>query len=169
MPIEQRVMNAPSKPIGARQGGAPAAATPGADAEETPRKSKKKLIIIGAVAAAAIGAGAYFFFLAPASTEAAEEPAAVPGEVFTVDAMSINLAEGHYLRLGLGLQLTEEAHEIDSAKAKDAAIALFSGKTIAEVSDPVTRDQLKTELTHTLDELYEGEVMGVYLTDYVTQ
>ncbi|SDC85021.1 flagellar FliL protein [Sanguibacter gelidistatuariae] len=166
MPIEQRVMNAPRKPIGARPGAAPVA---GAAETEEPkaRKSKKRLVVIAAVLVAA-GAAAYFFVLAPKSGETAE-PAPEPGAVLVVEAMSINLAEGHYLRLGLGLQLTTDALEVDSAKARDEAIALFSGRTIAEISDPATREALKTELAAALTELYDGEVMGVYLTDYVTQ
>ena len=86
--------------------------------------------------------------------------------------MSINLADGHYLRLGLGLQLTLEAGAhgpVDAAPARDAAIALFSGRTVAEIADPTTREALKAELTETLKTAYHGEVMAVYLTDYVTQ
>lgn len=166
MPIEQRVMNAPRTPIGGRPSAAPAE-TPAAD--EAPKSGKKKkLIIVVALLIVVLAAAAYFLVLAPKG-EASVEPPPVPGEVLTVEAMSINLAEGHYLRLGLGLQMTAEALEADSAKARDAAIALFSGRTVEEISDPVTREALKTELAHVLAELYEGEVMGVYLTDYVTQ
>ena len=61
----------------------------------------------------------------------------------------------------------EEAPE--SGKAVDAAIALFSGRSVSEVSDPAKRVELKAEFLHQLQELYEGEVMDVYLTNYVTQ
>lgn len=168
MPIEQRVMNAPRKPIGARSGAAPTEpAAAGKGDEPTARKSKKLLIIV-VVLVVAIAAAAYFLVFAPKDTEAAE-PAPEPGAVLAVEAMSINLAQGHYLRLGLGLQLTTEALEVDAAKARDAAIALFSGRSVEEVSDPATRAMLKIELADELAELYDGEVMGVYLTDYVTQ
>lgn len=167
MPIEQRVMNAPRKPIGPRAGGAtpePAGEAPDAPA---PRKSKKLLVIV-AVVVVALAAAAYFFVFAPQG-EPKAEPAPEPGAVLAVEPMSINLAQGHYLRLGFGLQLTTKAADVDSAKARDAAIALFSGRTVAEVSDPATRATLKFELATELAELYDGEVMGVYLTDYVTQ
>lgn len=170
MPIEQRVMNAPQRPGAAQASGGIKPKTEAAAPEEEPKKSKKKLLVVVGAVVLLLAAAAYYFLVMSAGGGAeAEEPAPEPGEVFTVEAMSINLADGHYLRLGLGLQLTAEAHELDAAKARDAAIVLFSGKSVAEVSDPESRDALKGELAHQLDELYEGEVMGVYLTDFVTQ
>ena len=50
---------------------------------------------------------------------------------------------GHYLRLGLALQLTTEAHEVDGSKALDATIDLFSGRTTASLSRPERRDELR--------------------------
>lgn len=170
MPIEQRVMNAPQRPGGIKASGGIKPKAEAAVPDDEPKKSKKKLVVILAVVVVLLAAAAYYFFFMPSGGAAeAEEPAPEPGKVFTVEAMSINLADGHYLRLGLGLQLTADAHELDAAKARDAAIVLFSGKSVAEVSDPASRDALKGELAHQLDELYEGEVMGVYLTDFVTQ
>jgi flagellar protein FliL len=169
VPIEQRVMNAPQRPGAAQAGGGIKPKADAAAPEAEPKKSKKKLFVVVGIVVVALAAAAYYFLVMSAGGAEAEEPAPEAGEVFTVEAMSINLADGHYLRLGLGLQLTAEAHELDAAKARDAAIVLFSGKSVAEVSDPASRDALKTELAHQLDELYEGEVMGVYLTDFVTQ
>lgn len=172
MPIEQRVMNAPVRPGPAKPSGINASkAAPAAEAAEPKPKKKLKLIIIIAVAVLVVGAAAWFFFLkGPSEPEA--EPAPEPGEVLTVEAMSINLADGHYLRLGLGLQLVLDAGAhgpVDAAPARDAAIALFSGRTVAEIADPTTREALKAELTETLKVAYHEEVMDVYLTDYVTQ
>lgn len=169
MPIEQRVMNAPQRPGGAPSGGGIKPKAEASAPEEAPKKSKKKLLVVVGVLVVVLAAAAYYFLVMSKGGEAAAEPAHEPGEVFTVEAMSINLAGGHYLRLGLGLQLTAEAHELDAAKARDAAIVLFSGKTVDEVSDPASREALKGELAHQLEELYEGEVMDVYLTDFVTQ
>ncbi|PFG32243.1 flagellar basal body-associated FliL family protein [Sanguibacter antarcticus] len=172
MPIEQRVMNAPTRPAPARPSGiSPKKDAPAAEVEEIKPKKKLKLIVIILVAVLALaGAGWYFFLRTPSEPAAEPEPEA--GEMLTVEAMSINLDDGHYLRLGLGLQLTLDASEhgtIDEAAAKDAAIALFSGRTVAEISDPTTRDALKAELTETLKVAYHEEVMEVFLTDYVTQ
>ncbi len=175
MPTEQRIIA--SKPaIGASGKTSAAAAAPAAEPPKEGKKGKKKLVLILLAVVLVLGGGAGWYFLmgpgaAPADAAAAEpEPEPEPGEVLTVEAVSINLAGGHYLRLGIALQLTTEVHEeISSAHALDLAIALFSGRTVEEVSSPEGRDRLKDELRHQLDEAYHGEVMDVYLTDYVTQ
>ncbi|WP_243056465.1 flagellar basal body-associated protein FliL [Nocardioides sp. SR21] len=135
-----------------------------ADGDEKPKKSKKKLIIIALVLVLVGGAG-YWFFLKPSSAEAAP----VPGEVVPLEAIQINLEEGHYLRLGLALQLVEGAHEVDGSKALDATIELFSGKSMEEVQTAKERKHLKEELEEELDHAYHGEVLEVYFTDFVTQ
>lgn len=171
---EQRVVSSGSRSVGGIREGRP---KPGAEpAEETAKKSRKpsKKILIIAVAVVLVVAGAaYFFLLKPAGSDApAAEPEPIPGEVLTVEAVSVNLEGGHYLRLGLGLQLVEgggHGTAPDPAKALDLAIALFSGRTVAEVADPATREALKVELAAQLSEAYHGDVMDVYLTDYVTQ
>ncbi|MFS0700300.1 flagellar basal body-associated protein FliL [Cellulomonas sp. 179-A 4D5 NHS] len=121
-----------------------------------------------------LGGGAgYWFVLGPGSTSSAEaevEPEPEPGKVQTVESFSLNLAGGRYLRLGLGLQLSAEVLEdIDTSKAVDRALTLFSGRTLEEVSSPEGRTALKDELTRLLKEAYHGEVIAVYFTDYVTQ
>ena len=170
MPIEQRVVSGAK--IGANKiGGGAASSTPAAESEAPPTKKRKLLVITGAAVLLAAGAAAYLLLGKGGGGEPAAEPEPVPGVVLTVDPVSLNLADGHYLRLGMALQLTEEVGEEapDTARALDLAIALFSGRTVAEVSDPATRDALTAELAHQLAEAYEGEVMDVYLTNYVTQ
>ncbi|GCE78023.1 flagellar basal body-associated FliL family protein [Cellulomonas biazotea] len=170
MPIEQRVISGPK--IGAKIGGSSSAApTPPPEEEKKKRGPSRKvlLVVVGVLVLLLAGAGAYFFLLKGDGAPKVEPPPE-PGAVVTVDAVSINLADGHYLRLGMALQLTADSHETpDTARALDLAIALFSGRSITEVSDPATRDQLKADLAHQLAEAYEGEVMDVYLTNYVTQ
>lgn len=172
MPIEQRVMNAPTRPGPAKPSGiVPQKAGPAAAAEEPKPKKNIKRVVIIAAAVLVVGAAAWFFLLRGPS-EPAAEPEPEPGDTLTIEAMSINLADGHYLRLGLGLLLTVDAGghgTIDAAPARDAAIALFSGRTVAEIADPTTREALKAELTETLKIAYHEEVIDVYLTDYVTQ
>jgi flagellar FliL protein len=92
-----------------------------------------------------------------------------PGDIVNLDSVQINLADGHYLRLGLALQLTTAVKEIDGARALDAAITEFSGRDMASLSQPARRAELKTELAQTLDTRYEGKVMDVYFTEFVTQ
>lgn len=112
----------------------------------------------------ALGAAGWYFFLKPKP-----EAAPKPGEVVQLEPVQVNLAGGHYLRLGMALQLTDKAHEADGSKALDAAISLFSGLPVGEVNKPAERDKLKDELEKELDHLYHGDVMDVYFTEFVTQ
>ena len=84
-----------------------------------------------------------------------------PGEVVTLEPIQVNLADGHYLRVGIALQLTAEAKEADGSKALDATIDLFSGRDLAEVTDPKQRRGAQAgSSSSTLEELYEDEVHG---------
>lgn len=141
---------------------APAAASP---PTEEAKGGKKKLMIIGVVVLALVGAAAYFFVLRAPAEPAEPEP----GKVLTLDAIQVNLADGHYLRIGLALQLSAEAHEADGSKALDAAIGLFTGLPMEELSNPKERIKLKKELGKELEHEYHGDVMEVYFTEFVTQ
>lgn len=175
MPTEQRIISqkigaprpsSPSSTIGSRTPAEPPAA------EKKPKKSKKLLVVVLVVVLLLGGGAGYWFFLRPTggTPKAHATPTPVAGEVLTVDAISINLADGHYLRLGMGLQLTKETKTAPNpSRALDLAIAEFSGHTVAEVSDPATRDKMKAELLTSLEKAYKGEVMDLYLTNFVTQ
>lgn len=137
-------------------------------AEKGAKKKKAKLVIIVVVVLALGGAG-YFFLLKPSGSQPVE-----PGAVVPLDHVQINLAEGHYLRLGLSLQLTsavdaEEGGSFDGSKALDAAIEIFSGRTVEDLAKGAHRDKLKKELAAELEHRYEGEVMDVYFTEFVTE
>jgi flagellar FliL protein len=173
---EQRVISSTKRPVGGiREGRGGKDASAGEEpAEGKKRKKPKKIVlIIAAVAVLAIAGAAYFFLLKPsggASATPAPTPKPVPGKVLAIDAISVNLADGHYLRLGLGLQLTIDTTEAPApGPALDLAIALYSGHSVAEVADPTQRAAFKAQLLTELETAYEGKVMDVYLTDYVTQ
>jgi flagellar FliL protein len=125
----------------------------------------RRKLVIGLVLVVLLGACAWWFMLRPAAAEA--EP--VPGEVVPLEAIQVNLADGHYLRIGIALQATEDAHEIDGSAALDATIAMFSGRSQEQLSLPQVRSRLKTKLGHQLEEAYHGDVMEVFFTDFVTQ
>ena len=128
------------------------------------KKGGKKKVVIAAVLVLALCAGGWFFFLKPSGPTEPE-----PGEVMALEGTQLNLAGGHYLRLGLALQLTADAHEAEGSKALDAAISLFSGLEVAEIARPEQREELREKLMERLDEAYHGEVMDVYFTEFVTQ
>lgn len=172
MPTEQRVIA--SKPrIGAKPtigGGATAAVQ-----EAPPAGTSRKKLVLLLVALLVVGGGAGYWFLVGPGAGASEEvveKAPEPGEVVQIEPISINLADGHYLRLGLGLQMAKEVSSYGDPKtapALDHAIALFSGRPMAEVVSSEGREALKAELLTLLETSYEGDVIGVYFTEYVTQ
>ncbi|MBM0124198.1 flagellar basal body-associated FliL family protein [Pimelobacter simplex] len=134
-------------------------------ATEAPAKGGRgRTVGIAVLLLALVGGGAWFFVLKPSG---AAEPK--PGEVVPIEAIQVNLAGGHYLRLGMALQLTEGAHEVDGSQALDAAITVFSGLPVGEVNKPDIREKLRHQLQEKLHERYHGDVMEVYFTEFVTQ
>ena len=147
------------------------------DAAEAPegeaKGGKKKLMIILAVVLVALGAGAYFLFF---SGDGDGEP--VAGEVLPLEPIAVNLAGGEYLKIGIALQLTEDAASgghggggVDGSKALDLIISTYSQANPADVTG--ARDALKEALEQKIVEAYTEDgvpmVMGVYFTEYVTQ
>ncbi len=141
------------------------AVTAVAEGDAPPKKSKKKLIII-VVALLVVGAAAYILVLKPKPAEA-EEPE--PGKVVAMEPIQVNLEGGHYLRIGVAIQLTADAHAADGSKALDATIEMFSGRSVEELADHKERSKLKKELLHHVEEAYHHEVMDLYFTEFVTQ
>jgi flagellar protein FliL len=135
---------------------------------------KKKLILIAVITLLALaggGAGGYMIF-APKKVEAEPEP--VPGVVSVLDAITINLADGHYLKLKMTLQATADAAEApDGSKALDIAIELFSNRDRAELLTAEGREKAKKELVAKVVKAYthekKKEVMDVYFTTFVIQ
>jgi flagellar protein FliL len=141
-------------------------------ADETVEEEKKgggkaKLLVIVVVLLAVVGGAGYWFVLKPKSGPPKPPD---PGVVVALDAIQINLADEHYLKLGLALQASKSAgEEVDGSKALDQAIALFSGRSMDQLARSADRQKLKHELEHRLDKAYDGDVIGVYFTDFVTQ
>lgn len=134
------------------------------DAE--PKKSKKKLILIAAVLVVLLGAGGGYFFFFKSSAPAAP----VPGAVVPLEAVNINLAGGHYLKVGLALQVIEgPAHEPDGSHALDIMITKLSHRTVAELSSNETREKLKEELLKEIEKAYHHDIMDIYFTEFVMQ
>ncbi|GAA1540876.1 flagellar basal body-associated FliL family protein [Nocardioides humi] len=140
-------------------------AAPAASAETAPAKGGRgRMMGIAVLLLALLGGGAWFFVLKPSG-----ESGPKPGEVVSLEAIQVNLAGGHYLRLGMALQLTDSAHKVEGSKALDSAITVFSGLPVGEVNKPEVRETLRKQLVDRLHERYHGDVMEVYFTEYVTQ
>ena len=140
-------------------------AAPADDATAEAGGGKKKLIMM-LVGLLVVGGAAYFMVLKPKPAKAA---APEPGKVVSMEPIQVNLAGGHYLKLGIAIQLTADAHAADGSKALDAAIHLFSNQHMEHLTSAEDRHHLKKELKKELKHLYHGEVMDVYFTDFVTQ
>jgi flagellar FliL protein len=134
-----------------------------AEAEPAKRR-RKKLAVVVLLLTVLAGAGSWYF-LKPSGPP----PPPQPGEVIALEPISVNLAGGSYLRIGIALQASADAHEIDGSKALDATIKTFSGKELAQVTTAKQREQLRAELLELVDEAYDGEVLKVYFTEFVTQ
>ena len=148
-----------------------AAATTAGEAEEAPAKGgRKKLVLVAVLVVALVAAGAWWFLLKPSGGEAEAEPEPVPGDVVALEAISINLADGHYLRVGIALQATADAaHAPEGSQALNLLIDTFTGRTVEELATTETRAALQEELAHQVEEAYHHEVMDVYFTEFVTQ
>jgi flagellar protein FliL len=134
--------------------------------EEAP-KSKKKLIIVGVLLIALLGGGYWFTQMRGSG----EEPEPVPGEVLVMDSVSVNLAGGGYLKVGVALQFVESGGHggggHDGSKAQDLVIAQFSQASVSDVVNK--REKMKAELEKKIVDAYHHEVLEIYFTDYVSQ
>ncbi len=156
-----------------------ATTTAAAPAETAPpaKGGKKKLVMIVVPVLLALVA-AWYVVLGPGSgAGAAEEPAKpVPGEVLALEPITMNLADGRLLKVGLALQLPLEppagggGHgEFSGSVALDEAIAFLGEHTYDQLAAPAARQAAKKELSHRVNERYHHGVLEVYFTEFVMQ
>ena len=126
-------------------------------------------MIIIAVVAVVAAAAVYLLVLKPKDA-AAGPPKPTPGAVVKLDPITVNLAAGHFLKLGLSLQASADAGEdVSGAKALDAAIELFSGRTVESLAKSDGREKAKAALIKEVADRYENKVYDIYFTDFVMQ
>lgn len=130
-----------------------------------PPGARKKILVL-TLAVLLVAGGASWFVLRPAPEPAEPEP----GEVLALEAIQVNLQGGHYLRVGIALQMSiEVTEELDGSKALDALIDIYSGEKLERIAEPQRREELREVLVETVAELYEDDVLDVYITEFVTQ
>jgi flagellar FliL protein len=140
--------------------------------DEGTKGGKKKLILIVVPVLIIVLGAAWFLFLKPPGEEEPKKVEHMPGAVTTLDPITINLAGGHFLKLGMALQADANAgghEELTGAKALDTAIELFSGKSVTELSTKEGREKAKETLVEHVTEAYEKKVYDVYFTEFVYQ
>lgn len=137
--------------------------------EQQPTKRRRGRLVLLLVGGLAALAAAYWFLLAGGDEQPAEP---VKGEVVSLEPITMNLADGRLLKVGLALQLTEAAAEhgeVSGAPALDEAIAFLGEHSFAELSAKGAREKAKAELSRRVGERYHGDVMEVLFTEFVMQ
>lgn len=138
-----------------------------AEATDAPAKGGKKKLLLALPVLLVVGVAGYTM-LGRGGEDKPKPPE--PGEVVKVDPIHINLADGHYLKLGLALQATKEAHEPpEGSKALDIAISQFSNREVRELASNKAREHAKHVLVEKVSKAYHHEVMDVYFTEFVMQ
>lgn len=137
------------------------------DTAAAPEKKGKGKIIIIAVVALALVAGGWFMFLKPKG-EGEKKPE--PGAVMVIEPTTVNLSGGNYLKIGVTLQMSADAGghgDPNPAPALDLIIAEYSQASLADVTGK--REEMKKHLEKEILHAYHGDVLSVWLTEYVAQ
>lgn len=150
------------------------------EGEGKKKGGKKKLLIPLVVVAAGLGVGSKVMGGgggAAAATGPTTTTTAAPGPVEALEPITLNLADGHYLKVGLALQLLPDAELPDAAeeqkvawaKAFHLSIGVFGGRTYPDLVSPAGREQAKVDLEAALRVAYPELVESVYFTEFVLQ
>ena len=143
------------------------------DAAAAKGKSKKlKLAVMVLVLLVVGGAIAKYTVLAsPAkSTTGAHKTVKKPakGPVIPLDDMTLNLTDGHYLRLKLSLQTTKgTSEELDTAAAAQAVIDVYSNLTVSQLTGSAARKKYQELLLKKLQADYPKQILDVPYTEFV--
>ena len=154
-----------------------------ADSTDQAQAGKKKrplllIVVVAVVAAALAGGGATVLLVGKgggknAKAHPAKKKPPALGEVVPIDATTLNLADGHYLKVGVALQLSKagSAEEIakDLAPAQDATISVLGNYTQAQLAARGGKEHVKALLSRKIAALYDDKVLYVYFTDFVIQ
>lgn len=155
------------------------------------KRSRKKLILI-AIVVLLLGVAGYVgqaMLFGGEPPKAAPDPKTVAGKVLPLDPITMNLADGHYLKLTFVLQLSKAASPaagsadsansadsagtatpaLNNAAALDASIDVLGEHTYAQLIAPGGRARAQKELLTEIQKRYPGEVLGLYFTEFLMQ
>jgi len=130
--------------------------------------SKPVLIAIVVVAVLALAGAGYFLFLKKPGTP----PPPEPGDMVQMDAQTLTLTEGHFLKVQIAIQLVKGKATPDTFVTVQAAqllIDTFSNLSVDELTTNAARKDLTGTLLTGLKKAYPGEVYDVFLTQFVIQ
>ena len=155
----------------------------GKDAGKDGKKKKGKIKIILPVVVLIAVAGVGYKLgpgktpaLAPGATTTTttENPDDPPGEVATMEAINVNLADGKYLRIGvaveLGAGIAAKDFEVTSLpKVGDLVIQVFQGQSMDVLQTSAGRDAVKAKLKSLALQTFKSDYRDLYFTDFVMQ
>ncbi|MEO7125133.1 MAG: flagellar basal body-associated FliL family protein [Nakamurella sp.] len=130
--------------------------------------SKVVLIVIVAVVMAAVGGVGYFMFL----KKPGPPPAPKAGVMVKMDAQTLTLADGHFLKIEVAIQLVEGdagAATFETVQAAQILIDTFSNLPVSALTTNAARKSLTAQLLKGLQKAYPKEVYAVFLTQFVIQ
>jgi flagellar FliL protein len=168
-----------------------------AAAPQAAAKSGLMMTVIGVVAGLAVGAGVGLFVLGPrlapaqpktvaaAKRHAADSAAAAdsarklaePSPIYSLDNLVLNPAGSNgtrFLLVSVALEAKDEATvtalKARDAELRDAILRMFGSKTVDQVAEASSRDELRTELLASISKLVPpGAVRKVYFPQFVIQ
>jgi len=156
--------------VQSRGASSPGAKT-GASGDDSAAKRKGKSMKVKLAALLALllvgGAIAKFTVLAPPAKPAGKVVAA-KGPVVPMEEMTLNLADGHYLRLKIALQTAKgTSEELDTSEAAQALIDTYSNQTVAQLTGDSARAAAKQKFLGKLSALYPKKILDAYYTEFV--
>jgi flagellar protein FliL len=150
-----------------------------------PKRSRKKKLILLAVVVIVLGVVGYVgqaLLLGGDPPKAAPDPKTVAGKVLALNPITMNLADGHFLKLTFVLQLSKAGTPtagaegadtatpaLNNAAALDASIDVLGEHTYAQLIAPGGRARAQKELLVEIQKRYPGEVLGLYFTEFLMQ
>lgn len=149
-----------------------------------PNKKGKLIVILIVILALGGGVGGTWYYMQGQINELAEEPQQPKKEPTTfveLDIFTVNLQpekNNSYLQVGL----TIKAHETEVVEAIDGQIPeirnrillLLSSKEAAEISTIIGKQQLTTDITNEIKQVFDSEemqddIVSVLFTSFVIQ
>ena len=100
--------------------------------------------------------------------------APMPGELVEIPALSLNLADGRFLRVGLALRLVkgenaEEWTKSETPLIRDLLISFFAGRRMSDLASSDGREGARRDLLAQARERHGDAVLAVYFTEFVMQ
>lgn len=124
----------------------------------------------GAMAGGVIGGGDASEAAEMAEPEPTETAPPQLGAITELDALTLNLSDGHFLKVGVAIEWSPDVvEELPTAPVYDTMIALFGPQTRDELSPVSARDRAKDDLLEDLAEIYGEGIVRLYFTEFVMQ